>query len=539
MYDVVLIHPPAIYDFRKRIFFPGPIAYTVSESTDQFIVPPIGMFSIADFLERNGYKVLIDNVGDRMLYDHSFDVERHLRRMYARVYGIGLHWSVHSQGALEMARLCKSLHPNSTVVLGGLTSTAFHVEIVRKFNFVDAVIRGEAEKPFLDFLDALEKYGKPIPVPNTTVREDGGKISIGEPRKPELEIDQLEFTRIDLLEPKRAFFGPAMLPHFSIPICRGCIYNCVACGGSSYSYRVYLNREKPSFRSPEKICEDIERLSEQGIKTVFLFQDPRMAGSDYCERLVKGLRSIGSLLMNISMELFEPADKSYLEKLASIGTPLTLTISPESGVDEVRMLHGRMYSNKELFKTMEACLKHKDSMRLIVFFMFGLANETEETAKETVRLWEKICILDGGHNAVMFAFGPMILLDPCSLAFDRPEEHGYKLVFKSLEDYVNGLSMPSWHQWISYETRYLNRAKIADLILRLIEHSINLREKYGIYNKLQAFKERAYFVWANRMIIREVEKATKGSSDFERLLRLKCLKEKIDDYLRQLGLHFQ
>jgi len=31
----------------------------------------------------------------------------------------------------------------------------------------------------------------------------------------------------------------------------------------------------------------------------------------------------------------------------------------------------------------------------------------------------------------------------------------------------------------------------------------------------------------------------KDSNDFERLLRLKCLKEKINDYLRQLGLHFQ
>jgi len=29
-YDAILIHPPAIYDFRKKVTFPGPIAYTVS-----------------------------------------------------------------------------------------------------------------------------------------------------------------------------------------------------------------------------------------------------------------------------------------------------------------------------------------------------------------------------------------------------------------------------------------------------------------------------------------------------------------------------
>ena len=111
MYDVVLIHPPTIYDFRKKTFFPGPIAYTVRESSDQFIIPPIGMFSIAEFLERNGYKVLIDNLGDRMLYDRSFDVEQHLRKIDTTVYGVRLNWSMHLQGALEVARLCKALHP--------------------------------------------------------------------------------------------------------------------------------------------------------------------------------------------------------------------------------------------------------------------------------------------------------------------------------------------------------------------------------------------------------------------------------------------
>jgi hypothetical protein len=70
--------------------------------------------------------------------------------------------------------------------------------------------------------------------------------------------------------------------------------------------------------------------------------------------------------------------------------------------------------------------------------------------------------------------------------------------------------------------RFLNRASIADLTLKLIEYSINLREKYGIYSRLQALRERAYFVWANRMIIKEVVKIP---DDFERSLRLQRLKE--------------
>ena len=72
-YDVLLIHPPAIYDFREKVIFYGPIALTVSESTNQFMTPPVGMLSIADYLDRNGYKVLVDNINERMITSESFD----------------------------------------------------------------------------------------------------------------------------------------------------------------------------------------------------------------------------------------------------------------------------------------------------------------------------------------------------------------------------------------------------------------------------------------------------------------------------------
>ena len=122
-HDVILIHPPAICDFREKAIFYGPIALTVSESTDQFITPPVGMLSIADYLDRNGYKVLVDNIGERMITSKSLEPEKHIGGLSARVYGIGLHWCVHSQGAIEIAKLCKKLHPEAIVLLGGLTAT--------------------------------------------------------------------------------------------------------------------------------------------------------------------------------------------------------------------------------------------------------------------------------------------------------------------------------------------------------------------------------------------------------------------------------
>jgi B12-binding domain/radical SAM domain protein len=534
MYDVILIHPPSIYDFREKTTFPGPFAYTVRESTNQLIIPPIGMFSIAEYLERSGCKVLIDNIGARMVYDKSFDVKRHLRRSEAEIYAVGLHWVAHAQGSIEIAKICKELHPNSIVLLGGLTATVFHREVLKKFNFIDAVIRGEAEESILNFINMLDKSGKVKSLPNVTFRDESGKVIVGSSKKSNADINHFEFTRLDLIDPKVPFFNKDMPSNFCIPICRGCIYNCASCGGSSYSYKKYLKRYKPSFRNPEKIVEDLEKLHEQGVKMVFLFQDPRMGGKSYYEKLIRKVRAANISLMHISMELFEPLNEEYVRSLSKIGIPLTLTISPETGAESVRMAHGRNYTNNELFKTIKICQNYREKIDLIVFFMFALANENFETINDTLKLWEKICVVNRDFKNINYAFGPMILLDPGSLAFDQPETYGYKPIFKNLEDYIRGMQMPSWHQWISYETRFLERAKIAELIIKLIENSINLREKYGIYDRIQAFKERMSYVFTNRLIMQRVDQVM-HLNEFEKQQKLKALKEAVDKNLRKIG----
>jgi B12-binding domain/radical SAM domain protein len=532
-YDVVLIHPPAIYDFRKRVVFPGPIAYTVGESTEQFMIPPVGMLSIADYLDRNGYSVLVDNLCEQMVNNGSFDAEKHLKELSAKVYAVGLHWCVHSQGAIEVARLCKQWHHDATVVLGGLTATVFHRELLRKYEFVDAVICGEAEKPFLQLMQALERHDK-LATPNLTYRDDTGKIVSMPLMEPVADLDEFEFARLDLLKPDKTIFTPRMPPHWSLPVCRGCIFNCTTCGGSAYSYRTHLGRKRPAFRSPEKIAEDMKKLSEQGVRIVFLFQDPRMGGDQYWRRLIATLRKEKIRLIQLSMELFSPADEEYIKELSTIGVPLSLSISPESGADSVRRNCGRNYTNEELFRTIKICYKY--GVTLGVHSTIALASDTPETIKETWKLWEKICSTnkDVGKAPVSHAFGPMILLDPGSLAFDFPENYGYRLIFKNLEDYIKGMSLPSWHQWLSYETRFLDKDLIAKLILDSLEYSINLRERYGLYSRSEADTERLCFVDANRLVIRVVNEAMSLDDERERRYRLMTLREYLNRNLPSL-----
>jgi len=531
-YDAILIHPPAIYDFRKKVTFPGPIAYTVSESTDQFMIPPIGMLSIADYLNRNGYRAMVDNICERMVTDEDLNVEEYINNLSTRVFAIGLNWCVHSQGAIEIAKICKKLHPEAMVILGGLTATVFSEEMLSKYESVDAVIRGEAEKPFLWLMTALGQNDKLKEIPSLTFRDSEGKIISNPLMKPVDTLDEFEFTRLDLIEPKKTIFPPNMSPRWYIPICRGCVYNCATCGGSKYSYKTYLGREKPAFRSPEKIAEDIHRLNRQGIQRIFLFQDPRMGGREYWRRLLSVLRSEKIKQIQITMELFGPADDEYIKQLANTGVPIVLSISPESCVDSVRKAHGRKYDNKELLRTVRLCKKY--NIPIGIFSMIALAEDTRETIKETWKIWEQICLINQevkDKSPAHYAFGPMILLDPGSCAFDFPNKYGYRLIFKNLEGYIQGMSLPSWHQWISYETKFLSRDSITQLIIDSIEYSINLREKYGLYSECEADIDRLRFITINKIVVDVVNEAMNIQDEDERLKALGSFRESLNELL--------
>jgi B12-binding domain/radical SAM domain protein len=534
-YDAILIHPPAIYDFRQRVIFPGPIAYTVSESGDQFMIPPVGMLSIAEYLDRNGYRVIVDNLGERMVTVEGFDVEEHIKSLSARVIGIGLHWCVHSQGTIELARLCKRLHPEAMVVVGGLTSTVFSEEIIQKYEFIDAVIRGEAEKPFLELMKVLEQNDKLDKVPNLTFRNREGKVSVNEMMEPSETLDEYEYTRLDLIEPKKIIYPEDRSARWFIPICRGCSYNCATCGGSRYSYKTYLKREKPAFRSPEKIAGDIDKLSKQGIQRIFLFQDPRMGGKEYWTKLFSTLRSNKIESMQISMELFGPADEEYIRQMANTGVPIVLSISPESCCNSVRKAQGRKYDNEELFNTLRLCKKY--NIPIGVFSMIALGDDTPKTVKETWKVWEQICMMNDngkGKSPIHHAFGPMILLDPGSPAFDYPANYGYRLRFSNLQEYIEGMSLLSWHQWISYETKYLNRESIAKLIIDSIEYSINLREKFGLFNGHEASSRKLRSVTINKMVMDIVDQAMDIEDEEERLEALRSFKKELDEALSKM-----
>jgi radical SAM superfamily enzyme YgiQ (UPF0313 family) len=160
---------------------------------------PIGLTSIAAYLESNNYNTRIVNLAYRMLRNPRFDVARHLAELDAPVFGIDLHWLPHAYGALGVAELVKRVNPKAKVLMGGLPATYFHEEVIAN-PAVDFVLRGDAtEEPCRQLLAAL-RDGTPLEaVENLTWKRSDGQVVVNPQTFVPADLDGIDVPAYDFL----------------------------------------------------------------------------------------------------------------------------------------------------------------------------------------------------------------------------------------------------------------------------------------------------------------------------------------------------
>ena len=471
--DLILIHPPSVFDFRKRNILFGPISDVVP-STPAFEMYPIGFSSIAEHLSKNGISVRIINLAYLMVNDENFNVREYLSKLKARAFGISLHWLPHANGAVELAKLLKEIHPDTPLIFGGYSSTYFHKDIIEN-PFVDFVVRGDStERVLVPLMQAIKKGGdgKSVKsdqsfgeVPNLTWKS-GDEVIVNEDFIFEGDLNDFSNNYINLFKSSIKFLDiKGMTPIYDwwrYPItmmvtCRGCNENCVICGGSNFAMRKYLGRKAVAYRDPELVARDIISLSRYTRAPIFVVGDILQAGHDYAETVIKGIKN-KKIKNQMVLELFNPAPESFFEMVASAFPNVNYEISPETHDDDVRKLSGKSYKKDAMEESIHFALKH-GANKFDIFFMIGIPGQDKKSVMESVDysgyLMEKF-----GHKLVPFISPLAPFVDPGSLAFEHPEKHGYKILFRTFSEHVEALNAPSWKYMLNYETKWLKRDDI-------------------------------------------------------------------------------
>lgn len=102
--DLLLLHAPAVFEFRKRrdIYFPF-----LGTSGDVPITPlyeyfPVGFKTLQRYLNERGHRVELLNLSSLFLRYPDLSLETVVDALDVRVVGIDLHWMVHVQGSLAV-----------------------------------------------------------------------------------------------------------------------------------------------------------------------------------------------------------------------------------------------------------------------------------------------------------------------------------------------------------------------------------------------------------------------------------------------------
>jgi B12-binding domain/radical SAM domain protein len=483
--DLLLLHAPSVYDFRQRAILYGPVSDMIPSST-VFEMYPLGFLTIASYLKDQGMNVRIVNLALRMMNSRRFDVPRFLARQQPRAIGIDLHWLPHAHGALEVARICKQLHPNVPVIMGGLSASYFHQELIT-YPQVDFVFRGDSTEPPLHQLLLALRAGEPLDrIANLTWKHHNA-VRVNPHSFVPLSLDYVDLRpdrmvemvlRYRDLQSTLPFNGWWSNPITTVFTVKGCAHECITCGSSRTTCTSLTKRQRPVFRSADSLLTNMEAISRLTRAPILLVGDLLQAGREHADAVLARLRT-ADLRNEIVFEFFTVPPADFLHAIDQSVRHWSMEISPDSHDHTVRRAQDGepTYTNED----MEALLKEALSLRctrLDVFFMIGLPLQTKQSVMQTIDYCERLFELgDKRLSCFISPMGPFI--DPGSRGFEEPERFGYRLFARTLEEHRQLLVQPTWERILNYESRWMTRKELVDATYDAAERLNELKLRHG------------------------------------------------------------
>jgi radical SAM superfamily enzyme YgiQ (UPF0313 family) len=403
---------------------------------------PMGALALAGALRDQGVEVEIihSDLEEGNTIEELLDLDR------LDAVGFDCHWINQAQSVLETAAFIKEIKPEVFVFLGGFSASLFAEEIVRDYDFIDAVIRGDGEIPIRQLCDALARGREPEEVQNLCWRESNGNVRLnpftylGSAE----EMDVLDFTAFDCLRNWDLYlmfsrfwtrFAPIDdSPLFLLEVGRGCSYACTFCGGNCEAQSRMNNRKHMTLRSHDAIVDTVAQAMEAGYETFYTSLE--FDGSDeWYIQLFETFRDEGLDIFYVYGSWRLPS-APLLETMSECFQHSIIEISPETAGHELRKLNkdARLYySNQEL----EQCLRRAQQLgniKIQLYFGYYLAGDTPDTIRQTL---EYILYLTGEFPGLLEIEYSNFSTDPGSLFFFHPEKYGIDMEVRDFKSYVN------------------------------------------------------------------------------------------------------
>jgi radical SAM superfamily enzyme YgiQ (UPF0313 family) len=259
-------------------------------------------------------------------------------------------------------RAFKRAWPDRTVILAGVGPKAVEELILERFDWVDIIVRGEAEDLAPKLLTALQAGGSLHQVPGLSFRDEGRVVHT--PRPPRItDLDAIAppaYHHIDL----------SRYTGFGVITSRGCPYPCTFC-----SVAPVWDLES-HHRSPASVVAEMRRLHEEGGAELILFQDEfflsgRRRVQAFCDELDRsGLSLLWKAFGRINL-----TDGETMDAMERTGC-VELRFGIESGSEKVLQRTRKGFTATQ---TIDVVRRSCETFRRVdCFYVWGFPFETME-----------------------------------------------------------------------------------------------------------------------------------------------------------------
>ncbi len=364
----------------KKILLVHPLGYKADAADRDIsrianIMPPLGLASIAAYLERQGTGADIVDCYARPDSDRA--IRDYLLAEKPAFIGLSCTTSSFHDG-IRIAEMARQAVPGIKTVFGGPHVSALKEQLFADFPAMDFAVIGEGEETMAE----LARCGRDDPASvKGIIYRRGTEVSFTGYRDKGLELDDLPFPAYEKLA---GFPSSYMLPIFNYPTTpntscissRGCPYACSYCDRSVF-------RRSFRYNSAGYLYEHLRYLRERfGIRHINFYDDQFTFNRQRVEEFTSLMidRPLG-MTFNCAVRA-EHIDRELLIRMRGAGCWM-MSLGIETGDEELLAQHRQ---NADLDHLAQKIRMIKDAgLRTKGLLMMGLPGETEESIRRSMK----------------------------------------------------------------------------------------------------------------------------------------------------------
>ena len=350
---------------------------------------PQGILYLKEFMKNNDYN--IDTLN--LYFEENWEnVITRLKEKDYNIIGIPC-YTRQRVSVFELAKVCKEINENSKIVLGGPHATFLDTMILKKYWFIDYIIRGEGEYTFLKLVEHLQKSNEYnlYDIRGLTFRNNNDALIRNLDREPIDNLDILPYPKYS--NEDLAWFPrcKSLTFHFQkinrndyiapVLASRGCNNNCIFCCNGAY----WKNQR---YHSAEYVVRQISELNDKFKIKLFDFYDDNLTDSK------TDLMEICDLINNNGLDInwwcssrADKIDKEMLTKMKDAGC-FMVSYGIESGSQSI-------LNNIKKHLNLEDAINNSIMTKEVGLFLrctisIGHPGENNKTIKKTIKLLQKI-----------------------------------------------------------------------------------------------------------------------------------------------------